>query len=261
MSTASYPSFSSIERLENIYCVISEKIDGTNGLIEIQNKANNSNTGSMIVKFGSRNRYISFSDDNAGFANFFRHYEKKFKNMAKEIIASSYNEDSQTDEIPTENYPLRIYGEWFGKGIQRGYGLDDKYFMPFSSFYAEHMIKAGIPNIMMPNIMYTGKFSLEVVDNCMNCLTSGSFHNLITNYDNPEGIVIYFPKYNFRLKQTFEGSKWERNITKSEHDKKPNIKEDLGSCVYCGKRLYRNKKTNDISCMNIYCSHSPNYKE
>ena len=35
MSTANYSSFPSIERLENIYCIISEKIDGTNGLIEI----------------------------------------------------------------------------------------------------------------------------------------------------------------------------------------------------------------------------------
>ena len=46
MSTANYSSFPSIERLENIYCVISEKIDGTNGLIEI-NETN--------VRFGSRN--------------------------------------------------------------------------------------------------------------------------------------------------------------------------------------------------------------
>ena len=261
MSTANYPSFSSIERLENIYCIISEKIDGTNGLIEIQNKANNSNTGSMIVKFGSRNRYISFSDDNAGFANFFRHYEKKFKNMAKEIIASSYNEDSQTDEIPTENYPLRIYGEWFGKGIQRGYGLKDKFFMPFSTFYAEKLIEYQVPNIVKPNIMYTGKFSQEIADTCMQTLTNGSL--IIPEFKRPEGIVIHFPKYNFRLKQTFEGSKWEQNIPKAEHDKKPKLqKEDNGQCHACGKRLYRKKNyPNILACMNIHCKESPNYKE
>ena len=153
--------------------------------------------------------------------------------------------------------------EWFVKGIQRGYGLDEKYFMPFSSFYAEHMIKAGIPNIMMPNIMYTGKFSSTVVADCMDRLSSGGFHNLITNYDYPEGIVIYFPKYNFRLKQTFEGSKWERNITKPEHDKKPKLqKEDFGQCYNCGKRLYTVKDgTNIPKCMNIHCKESPNYKE
>lgn len=259
MSTVSYPSFSSIERLENIYCVISEKIDGTNGLIQIDYKYdwNGQRYDDHLVQFGSRNRYITTTDDNAGFANYFTPHIASICTLAESLINYGDNDN------PKQDWPIYIYGEWFGKGIQRGYGLDEKYFMPFSSFYAEHMIKAGIPNIMMPNIMYTGKFSLEVVDNCMNRLTSGGFHTLITNYDYPEGVVIYFPKYNFRLKQTFEGSKWERNITKPEHDKKPKFqKEDFGQCHSCGKRLYTIKDSTGIpKCMNIHCKESPNYKE
>ena len=131
MSTTNYSSFPSIERLENIYCIISEKIDGTNGLIEI-NETN--------VRFGSRNRYISFSDDNAGFANFFRHYEAKLEDVAKDAITKELELNGETLTSCNESYPLRIYGEWFGCGIQRGYGLKDKFFMPFSSFYGEKKV-------------------------------------------------------------------------------------------------------------------------
>ena len=238
----SYPSFNSIERLENIYCVITEKIDGTNGLIEIHDSTIDG------VKFGSRNRYITFENDNNGFANFFRHYTNQLFSLPNVI-----------EEEP--EYPIRIYGEWFGCGIQRGYDLKDKFFMPFSTFYAEKLIEHQIPNIIKPSIMYTGKFSQEVVDTCMQILTNGSL--VIPEFKRPEGIVIHFPKYNFRLKQTFEGSKWKQNISKTEHDKKPKLqKENNGQCHACGKRLYAVKDGSGIlKCMNIYCKESPNYKE
>ena len=239
MSTVNYNSFPSIERLENIYCIISEKIDGTNGLIEI-NETN--------VRFGSRNRYVFFNDDNAGFANFFRDYEARFKDAAKDII---------TDE----SYPLRIYGEWFGCGIQRNYGLKDKFFMPFHLFYSKKLIEYQIPNIVTPNIMYAGKFSIEVVDACMQQLKlDGS--GVVKNYKQPEGIVIFFPKYNFRLKETFDGAKWKDALPKSEHDKKPVVDNSFGQCSICGKKLYPIKDGSGIpKCMNIHCKESPNYKE
>ena len=77
MSTANYNSFPSIERLENIYCIITEKIDGTNGLIEIHKAGSGCSPEQCtafpcsvkdcdkepIVKFGSRNRYITYQDE------------------------------------------------------------------------------------------------------------------------------------------------------------------------------------------------------
>ena len=251
MSTANYNSFPSIERLENIYCIISEKIDGTNGLIEI-NETN--------VRFGSRNRYISFSDDNAGFANFFRHYEAKLEDVAKDVITKELELNGETLTSCNESYPLRIYGEWFGCGIQRGYGLKDKFFMPFSSFYGEKLIEYQVPNVITPNIMYTGKFSMEVVGTCMQQLKlNGS--GVVKDYKQPEGIVIFFPKYNFRLKETFDGAKWKDALPKSEHDKKPVVDNSFGQCSICGKKLYLIKDGSGIpKCMNIHCKESPNYK-
>ena len=258
---SNYASFPSIERLENIYCVISEKVDGTNSLIEINEVFPVGEPKEIQVRFGSRNRYITFNNDNAGFANFFRHYEARFKDVAADIILKELEVSGETLTECQEQYPLRIYGEWFGSGIQRGYGLKDKFFMPFSTFYAEKLIEYQVPNIIKPNIMYTGKFSQEIADICMQTLTNGSL--VIPEFKRPEGIVIHFPKYNLRLKQTFEGSKWEQNIPKAEHDKKPKLqKEDNGQCHACGKRLYAVKDGSGIpKCMNIHCKESPNYKE
>lgn len=241
----SYPSFPSIERLENLHCVITEKIDGTNGLIEYWIDSNPNHFPYCQVRFGSRNRYITTTDDNSGFANFFFSH----KSRILEIIGN-------LEEPPTQS--IRIYGEWFGKGIQRGYGLDQKYFMPFSSFWAEKMIEAGIPNIKEPAILYTGKFIEAEVDHQMGILKFDGSH-VVPGYRNPEGIVIYFSHYNFRLKQTFTGPKWQTDEPKPEHDKKPKKEvEDLGNCQTCGKRLYRNKRTGDVACMNYYCIESPN---
>lgn len=236
----SYPSFPSIERLENLYCHITEKVDGTNGLIKI----------SRYVCFGSRNRYITPEDDNNGFAKFFSKYQKELFSVFNTI----------DKEYPPNGIdaPLNIYGEWFGKGIQRGYGLAEKHFMPFSEFLATKLIDAGVPNIKMPVTLYSGKFSIATLDGCMNKLKDeGS--QVIPGYNRPEGVVIYFPTYNFRLKETFEGPKWKDAIPKPEHDKKP-ITEDTPICETCGRKKYLNKKDKTTwQCMNYHCPSSPNH--
>ena len=240
----SYPSFPSIERLENLYCHITEKVDGTNGLIEIGIQTDLL----LTVNFGSQNRYISSHDDNMGFVNFFEQHTGDIFNIY----------DMIKEEKGDITLPLHIYGEWFGKGIQRGYGLADKHFMPFSEFLATKLIDAGVPNIKMPVTLHSGKFSIATLDGCMNKLKDeGS--QVIPGYNRPEGVVIYFPTYNFRLKETFEGPKWKDAIPKPEHDKKPTT-EDIPICETCGRKKYLNKKDKTTwQCMNYHCPSSPNH--
>jgi len=195
-----YPKYPSIERFENIYSIISEKVDGTNGLIEIEY-----DDGLLAVRFGSRNRWLTLSSDNAGFMNFFAMFAKKIAIVPDILRAKAVNELDNRNKVCSN--PIRIYGEWYGKGIQRGYGLDTKYFMPFHTILAEALIEANVPNIMPPHIMYTGKFDKQIADDMMNLLrTHGS--GVTPGYFNPEGIVVYFPTYQFCLKDTFEGAKW-----------------------------------------------------
>lgn len=85
--------FPKIARL-NREVVITEKIDGTNAQVFIDE------TGTQILA-GSRTRWITPQDDNYGFARWVEEHR---------------------DELFTLG-PGQHFGEWWGSGIQRGYGL------------------------------------------------------------------------------------------------------------------------------------------
>jgi hypothetical protein len=90
---AEFVGFPKIARL-NRECVVTEKIDGTNASIYI------GDDGEFLA--GSRTRWITPEADNFGFA------------------AWAY---TRRDELMKLG-PGTHYGEWWGSGIQRGYGLE-----------------------------------------------------------------------------------------------------------------------------------------
>lgn len=87
-----FVGFPKIARL-NREIVVTEKIDGTNAQVEI--------TEDGIVRAGSRNRYITPEGDNHGFAAWVRDNADDLRRLG----------------------PGRHFGEWWGSGIQSGYGL------------------------------------------------------------------------------------------------------------------------------------------
>lgn len=97
-----FGSFAKIPRLSRT-AIATEKIDGTNAQIWI------SDDGSEIAA-GSRNRWITPEDDNYGFARWVQEHR---------------------DQLITLG-PGRHYGEWWGSGIQRRYGLAEKRFSLFN---------------------------------------------------------------------------------------------------------------------------------
>jgi hypothetical protein len=103
-TAAAFTGFPKIARL-NREVIVTEKIDGTNGQILI------SDEGDFFV--GSRTRWITPEQDNHGFARWA--YENK-----EELLKLG---------------PGRHFGEWWGGGIQRGYGLTkgDKRFSLFNA--------------------------------------------------------------------------------------------------------------------------------
>ena len=97
-----FEPFQKIARL-NREVTITEKIDGTNGLIEI------GEDGSFRV--GSRSRWITPEDDNYGFAKWALTHK---------------------DELMTLGSG-RHFGEWWGQGIQRNYSQTRKRFSLFNT--------------------------------------------------------------------------------------------------------------------------------
>jgi hypothetical protein len=97
-----FPAFPKIPRLRR-RVVVTEKIDGTNALISISPEG--------TIRAGSRSRWITPEADNFGFA---RWVSENAADLAK-------------------LGPGHHYGEWYGAGIQRRYGLDHKRFALFNA--------------------------------------------------------------------------------------------------------------------------------
>lgn len=176
-----FEKFPKIPRLRRAV-VITEKIDGTNASITILED------GRVIA--GSRTRYITPDDDNFGFAKWVHE-----------------NEDALRDTLGVG----RHFGEWWGRGIQRGYGLDERRFSLFNTArwgdidtnpdYID--VKPAALHVV-PTIYTTFRFSTIDVLYALDCLRIGGSY-AAPGYDNPEGVVVYHAASNALFKQTLDG--------------------------------------------------------
>jgi len=173
-----FEAFPKIARLSRD-CIVTEKIDGTNAQIFI------GENGEFLT--GSRTRWITPQDDNFGFSKWA--HENK-------------------DELLTLGAG-RHFGEWWGQGIQRNYGMNKKV---FSLFNAVRWEKNCPSCCSVVPILWNGDFSLLDVGFVMIRLKLfGS--KASPNFMNPEGIVIYHTAANIGFKKTFEKDntgKWDK---------------------------------------------------
>jgi hypothetical protein len=168
--------------------VITEKIDGTNAQIYINEECTE-------FQCGSRNRWISEGDDNYGFAKW-----------------CSENRDAVLSLGKGQHF-----GEWYGSGIQRGYGLTEKRFALFNTLRwgtPEQQERLAKTKIELVPILYQGPFSVEAIEDCMKDLKeNGSRVN--ETWFSAEGIVIYLPGPRSIFKYTFDNKhKWESEYAK-----------------------------------------------
>lgn len=163
--------FKGFRKLYRLYreIIITEKIDGTNAQILISDDGK--------VRAGSRNRYIDICDDNYGFAGWVHEHEQELLQLG----------------------PGRHFGEWWGRGIQRGYGAVDKYFTLFHSHSIQHK-----PNcVSIAPVLYKGPFDQEEIDKTLiNLRDHGSV--ISPGFKNPEGIVIYHSQSDHIYKITLD---------------------------------------------------------
>lgn len=168
---------------------ISEKIDGTNAAIVIDE------TGTLQAQ--SRKRFVTPEDDNHGFAKWA--YANK-------------------DELVRVLGPGYHYGEWWGSGINRGYGLarGEKHFTLFNPERYDYVNRDAYAGLVTTvPVLYRGPAYLpfmpadsdtrDAVEYTMQKLKrEGSQVPFATGYDNPEGIVVYHTASNALYKVTFE---------------------------------------------------------
>jgi len=180
-------------------CVITEKIDGTNAQIVIEpvlmtvKEWENTHLPPLLYSFstvlvecvalyaGSRKRFISPEADNFGFASW---------------AAMNFEELLKLG-------PGRHYGEWWGQGIQRGYGLKEKRFSLFNTRkWNDPSVRPSCCHVV-PTIV-VGEFDTpDLISGAMSILEDmGSF--AAPGFMNPEGIVIYHTAANQLFKKTFK---------------------------------------------------------
>jgi len=164
-----FKQFDKIARLSR-ECVITEKIDGTNAQIYI------GEDGEFLV--GSRKRWITPEDDNYGFARWC--HENKEDLMG----------------LGAGNH----YGEWWGQGIQRRYGLTEK---KFSLFNTSRWLNERPRCCDVVPVLYEGVFDTNEINSAINTLERlGSYAS--PRFMNPEGIVIYHIALNGYFKKTIK---------------------------------------------------------
>lgn len=190
-----FKKFSSIPR----YCrpvVITEKIDGTNAVVHVSDDG--------TVTAGSRNGWIG-DKDNFGFRAWVMEHAEELRTLG----------------------PGYHYGEWWGAGIQRRYGLDHKRFSLFNVGRWHQHDKEPTP--LVPNdprmeikfttaapkcchvvpILYRGDISLGALGSLLHV---NIFVELLKNgsvaapgFDKPEGIVLYHEASGHLYKWTRDG--------------------------------------------------------
>lgn len=198
-----FKAFPKIPRL-NRDCVITEKLDGTNVcvVIEIVHLQDGEAIEAGAVYIGhrdeeftpstyykvyaqSRNRIITPEDDNYGFAKWVYH---NAENLSA-ALGEGYH-----------------YGEWWGQGIQRKYGLDHKRFSLFNVHRWESLpfSEYGLDNVGSVPVLYRGKFNTWDVENCINELDAfGS--KAAPGFMKPEGVIIWHEAAQQLFKVTCEG--------------------------------------------------------
>jgi hypothetical protein len=170
--------FPKIARL-NRECVATEKIDGTNASVYIGEELNGER-GTFLV--GSRTRWITPEQDNHGFARWAYDHEEELRTLG----------------------PGMHYGEWWGSGVQRGYGLQkgEKRFSLFNVHrWSDPAVRPACCHVV-PELA-RGLDIREVTERALATLRAeGS--RAAPGFAKPEGVVVFHTAGSHLFKVTLE---------------------------------------------------------
>lgn len=164
-----FEPFAKIARLSR-EIVVTEKIDGTNAQVFV------SEIGE--VRAGSRTKWLTVEDDNFGFARWVAEHRDELVRLG----------------------PGRHFGEWWGAGIQRRYGLTEKRFSLFN--VARWGMERPACCHVVP-VIYRGPFVTAEVDAALATLASGG-SIAAPGFMKPEGVVIWHDAARVLFKKTIE---------------------------------------------------------
>lgn len=151
--------------------IVTEKLDGTNAQIY------NAEDGEFLV--GSRNRWITPDADNFGFARWAYEHEAELRELG----------------------PGQHFGEWWGAGIQRGYGIAEKRFSLFNVTRWRETPPPACCHIVP--VLFEGDFSTATVDEVLAALQAGG-SVASPGFMRPEGVVVFHAASRALYKKTLD---------------------------------------------------------
>lgn len=154
-----FVEFPKIHRF-NRTIVVTEKLDGTNAQVYI----NDEGTRAFA---GSRNKWISVEDDNYGFARWVQDNHDELLKLG----------------------PGSHFGEWWGRGIQRGYGLQERRYSLFNSARWNESNPPPACCHVVP-VLAQGLITEVDVLGVLNRLAEGG-SVAAPGFMRPEGVVVY----------------------------------------------------------------------
>jgi hypothetical protein len=207
-----FKSFGKIDYFENLKMTITQKVNGTNSLVCIYI---DEKTGNPDIKCGNRYRWITPDNDNHGFAaHVYAHREEFIEKLGLG----------------------RHYGEWAGKGINSGEGLDCRNFYLFNHWHFGEKFKAQFENpelkLLPPNtyvvpvlasyfIYKAFNYKTDVgdaIDKWLFWLKQGSRLHGAKGFKRPEGIVVQIGSQYFKHVFEKEDTKWHKAPKKPKLD-------------------------------------------
>jgi hypothetical protein len=153
--------------------VVTEKIDGTNAQVHV--------TDDGDVLAGSRNRWLlPGTSDNFGFAAWVAEHRAELLLLG----------------------PGSHYGEWWGSGIQRRYGLTERRFSLFNvSRWADAAVRPPCCHVV-PTLWVGRMVDLDTHRLLVSLAESGS--RAAPGFMDPEGLVVFHVASNTLFKRTLE---------------------------------------------------------
>ena len=182
LSFAEWPKIPRLSR----EIVITEKIDGTNAQVIIDDNCEQ-------VAAASRSRLVTPEDDNYGFAGWVQRNKDELLKLG----------------------PGRHFGEWWGAGIQRKYGIQEKRFSLFNTgrWHSDMNVTAHsttqtvcheVPVCHVVPVLHLGEFTDIAVHQALKMLQEhGSY--AANKFNDPEGIVVYHSASKTHFKKTIKG--------------------------------------------------------
>lgn len=198
--------------------IITEKLDGTNAQVLIAAKESIpdfywpqaiAHQGDLVMCAGSRTKWITLADDNYGFAKWAQ---------------------ANSDEL----FGLgvgRHFGEWWGQGIQRKYGMTEKRFSLFNAMrWCAHDVEPALIPSLDPRaepkyqqrvpacchvvpVLVRGTFDTDLAEIALEMLRKNG-SRAAPGYMNPEGIVVFHAAGNVGFKKTLDKDELPKGIAK-----------------------------------------------